>query len=94
MADLISREAVIEQLELLAKYEDSFSQSVILGVVHTIKCAPSVDAVEVVRCGECKNKRTMIGNVYHYCVIHNTKVYAEDFCSYGERKEDNVLVER
>ena len=46
MADeLISREAVIEQLELLAKYEDSFRQSVILGVVHTIKCAPSVNAV-------------------------------------------------
>ena len=43
--------------------------------------------VDVVRCRECKHCRKMIGNSYHYCVTHNTKMYAEDFCSYGERKE-------
>lgn len=45
MADLIDRQKIIEQFELLAKYEDPFSQGVILGVVYTIKCAPAVDAV-------------------------------------------------
>lgn len=45
MADLIDRQKIIEQLELLAKYEDPYDRSVVLGVVHTIKCAPAVDAV-------------------------------------------------
>lgn len=49
--------------------------------------APTVDAVEVVRCEKCKHGRKMIGNSYYYCVPHNTKMYADDFCSYGERKE-------
>lgn len=51
--DLISRQKIINLLELLARHEDDFRQSVILGVVHTIKHVPAVDAVEVVRCGEC-----------------------------------------
>ena len=49
--------------------------------------APTVDAVEVVRCEKCKHGMKMVGNSYHYCVTHNTKMCADDFCSYGERKE-------
>ena len=49
--------------------------------------AHTIDAVPVVRCEKCKHGRKMIGNSYHYCVPHNTKMYADDFCSYGERKE-------
>lgn len=48
--DLISRSALIEQLERLATHEDDWRQSCILGIVHTIANAPAVDAVEVVRC--------------------------------------------
>ena len=51
MADekrLIDANALAKDLELLAKYEDCFRQSVILGVVHTVKAQPTVDAVEVV----------------------------------------------
>ena len=49
--------------------------------------APTVDAVTVVRCEKCKHGMKMVGNSYHYCVTHNTKMCADDFCSYGERKE-------
>ena len=52
-----------------------------------INDSPTIDAVPVVRCRECKHCRKMIGNSYHYCVTHNTKMYSEDFCSYGKRKE-------
>ena len=45
---LIDANALAKDFELLAKYEDSFRQSVILGVVHTIKARPAVDAVPVV----------------------------------------------
>lgn len=51
--DLISRSALIEQLEWLAVHEDPLRQSCILGIVHTIANAPAVDAEEVVRCEQC-----------------------------------------
>lgn len=51
--DLISRSALIEQLEWLAAHEDAFRQSCILGIVHTIAKAPAVDAVEVGSCDGC-----------------------------------------
>ena len=50
--------------------------------------APTVDAVEVVRCKDC------IGYVWnelegwHVCIKHGKYGFrADDFCSYGERKD-------
>lgn len=57
-----------------------------------IENAPTIDAVQVVRCGECKyvgydattylvcNRKGMGLKPYH--------VYHDDYCSYGERRED------
>ena len=51
---------------------------------------PTVDAVEVVRCRDCKHRGT------DYCIFHIKGEPADeellrkldnDFCSYGERKE-------
>lgn len=56
----------------------------------SITIAPAVDAVEVVRCKDCKYS-------YHnkYCTNEQWKdngatvtIEADDFCSYGERKEE------
>ena len=56
-----------------------------------IKTAPTVDAVEVVRCKDCIHSgqctkeivmRMRVGS-YLYCPMGN-----EGFCSHGERKED------
>ena len=65
--------------------------------VAAIKKAPAVDAVEVVRCKDCRNCRNL---PYGMCYLHtepstNFKGYkgdavcveADDYCSYGERKE-------
>lgn len=58
------------------EYEDGFTSYSQL----QIDCAPSID---IVRCGECKKWNGM------YCFLgyatHAPK--ADDFCSYGERKE-------
>lgn len=49
-----------------------------------IENAPTVDAVEVVRCKDC----------FHYwdgvCKAHNDVIYVDDndFCSMGERKDE------
>ncbi len=50
---------------------------------------PAVDAVEVVRCGECRYCDTP------ECPMSGTKgrVSASDYCSYGERREENDCVQ-
>lgn len=54
-----------------------------------VDSAPTIDAVPVVRCRECKHGKRGVDNVVicsHPCgkVISMT---AGDFCSYGQRKE-------
>ena len=81
----------------LAMYEQLFRKRVEL--------APTIDAVEVVRCKDCthydERYRTVVeetGNVYcgGYCYhwdyeagMSPNQVDGDDFCSYGERRTDN-----
>ena len=54
--------------------------------------APTVDAVEVVRCKDCKNGRQpwLEGQTMVKCMVGKTMlVTPEHFCSYGERRTDN-----
>ena len=49
----------------------------------------TVDAVEVVRCGECKHFRHNLENeTYCYLVSGLSDPKEDDFCSYGERKDN------
>lgn len=65
-------------------------------IVYEIGNAPIVDAVEVVRCEKCKHwqkcESSLIGDVM--CCTGQGSMYiqkaADDFCSYGERRADNV----
>ena len=55
-----------------------------------IKNAPTVDAVSVVRCKDCKHwhKDTMFCSYMPYGeASERVNWYADDFCSYGERKD-------
>ena len=50
--------------------------------------APTVDAVPVVRCRDCKHfKRNLENDTYCSSVNGLTDPQEDDFCSYGERKE-------
>ena len=56
--------------------------------------APTVDAVEVVRCRKCKHhyweQEPCHGKSIHYCKLPHmigVEVFKEFFCYYGERKE-------
>lgn len=54
--------------------------------VDIVDDAPTVDAVEVVRCRDC-NKRN--GDYCHrYHDGYSAFIHQDDFCSYGERRED------
>ena len=53
-----------------------------------IESAPTVDAVPVVRCAQCKHfKRNLENDTYCSSVNGLTDPQEDDFCSYGERKE-------
>lgn len=54
---------------------------------------PTIDAVEVVRCKDCKYCECLqdsFKNNFYFCIntINNAEVKADDYCSYSERKED------
>ena len=83
MHDLIYRDDLIKSLPV-----DSPT------TVRAIEEAPAVDAVEVVRCGECKHhyweQEPCHGKTVHYCELphmRGVEVFKEFFCYYGERKE-------
>ena len=51
-----------------------------------IEAAPTVDAVEVVRCRECKYHKDTNVTGFEHCYLIDKTVRYNDFCSYGKRK--------
>lgn len=58
-------------------------------LVSDIDDAPTIDAVPVVRCGECKHFGFAHDCNFHAADENGTPIFVreDDFCSYGERKE-------
>ncbi len=55
-----------------------------LDVIDLVKEMPTIDAVPVVRCKDCK----YYNGIDHYCVNDGVLVKADDYCSWGERRDD------
>ena len=58
-----------------------------LGIQQAVDEQPTVDAVPVVRCKDCK---WLYGVMDDYCCINHkglVEICENSFCSYGERKE-------
>ena len=86
MARLIDADAFLKDILTagIGKTIIEYSES---DIAYMIRKRPTVDAVEVVRCRECKYHRdTSITEYEHCCLIDKTVRY-NDFCSYGEREE-------
>lgn len=54
---------------------------------NAIKNAPAADVVEVVRCKDCKQYEYIVYD-YGRCRKTMLLIKNDDFCSYGERKND------
>lgn len=53
------------------------------GLIGLIEKAPTVDAVIVTRCGNCRSyNKPKTG----WCEVHLDREHPDDFCSYGERR--------
>ena len=82
---LIDANAFLEKMKRTSRYFD---------VVFDVEEMPTVDAVEVVRCRECKHhyweQEPCHGRSVHYCKLphmRGVEVFKEFFCYYGVRKE-------
>ncbi len=61
-------------------------------ILAEVEFAPTVDAVEVVRCKDCKQWCRNSGfadSPNGHCFYHDIDTNGCDFCSYGERKDEN-----
>ncbi len=100
---LIDADALDEKLDALMKrYAAQGRKQVaedynfVRTVLMTAPTIPNIDAVEVVRCKDCKHYDS---HGYKICKLHSVEasqfgsgenIYMErdDFCSYGERRKD------
>ena len=93
MGEYISREWLRKWAEEVCEWWGGEAEVEGHTVLRMPEEAPAADAVEVVRCKDCKhridNKEFVRG---HYCKKRpsNGGYFCEDndFCSYGERKEE------
>ena len=87
MDEFIERKALVNNLELLARHEDRFTQSVILGVVGTIRAIKAADVAPVVRCKDCKHlvALNVNGKGIPTCRVSGMEVAPDEFCSRGEK---------
>ena len=103
----MANEKLIEANDLLEKVskilaDESIPEAVRAGkLLIAITDAPAVDAVEVVRCKDCKHWHEETGWCYHHSHFIGAEGEAchpwesndwkmlneDDFCSYGERKD-------
>ena len=65
-----------------------FGKDIMMIPTAEIDDAPTIDAVEVVRCRDCKHYIVEgITTQYGWCHEYKHSVNEDDFCSYGERRE-------
>lgn len=84
MADLIERDALYDKMEVRYKFSSGEAHKVYGTVIDDICDAPSIDAVPVVRCKDCR--RLYFKDMSAYCPHKVGACRPDDFCSYGERK--------
>ena len=76
---LIDADAFLERMSRTDRF---------FGVVYDINDAPTVDAVAVVRCRECKYAKNAKVNKKGFliCPASHMEIVDDDYCSYGERE--------
>ena len=67
----------------------SITKAFILAMIKTRSVTPTIEAVPVVRCKDCKHSESWYGDKSRCFLWHETgiDVFNDGFCNYGERKE-------
>lgn len=74
---------------------NSITDTVTVGektVLQNLRAAPTIDAVHIVRCKDCKHYENHRLKVFENCVRNERYIpmKPDDFCSYGERRKEDV----
>lgn len=92
---MIYKNGLIRVLE--AEADEAFDECVehtIRGCMGIVERMPSVDAVEVVRCKDCKYWKHFdhvgCSDLAKVCTLANYMVCAVGYCVYGERRVENA----
>lgn len=90
--DLIRRSELLAKKCVVRGHLDTgspYPSKVVAIPVDVIERAPAVDAVEVVRCKDCKHMKIIEGTSVLYCLVWlNVNGFGDHgYCNYGERKE-------
>lgn len=87
MDNLIRKQTVLNMLDDMQfeRYHTHAELELMARIYHMVNSLEPVDAVEVVRCRDCKHLYEDDGCPLRYFKTH----VEEDFCSYGERKTDD-----
>ena len=87
-SDLISRKALLERLKKI--YDtNSIVDKIMLRFLKKLICKqPTVDAVEVVRCKDCRHKDFRYYDKESvFCYMSGKYRHIDDFCSYGAKMD-------
>ena len=99
MRRLIDANELRKEFEWLESVVNGCSKAEVRDTIQRIDNAPTVDAVEVVRCKDCKYAENMMpidnGNGYLMgdCTLRKeddiiVTAWEDEFCSYGERRSN------
>lgn len=84
VGNMISRQAATEVADAVWAVTGDTN---VAKVWDQLKDLPSVEAVEVVRCKNCRLSEPGIGIVEYWCCYWDNKTLENGYCSYGERKD-------
>ena len=84
---LIDADTLWEKLDDEPWYDNADRDEIALPIVDA---APTVDAVVVTRCKDCEYLVNAVVNANGFliCDISDMEIAPDDFCSYGERREE------
>lgn len=92
MADLIDRAALFADIDETVVYSGRIGTNAEMRgankIINRIKAAPAVDAVEVVRCGECVMRSKESDNAVCCKLLHDLVMPKTGFCNYGRRSHE------
>ena len=86
MSRLIDADALIRRFHDSPTFE--MSEFLRTLAIDFVKEAPTIDAVEVVRCRDCafRDRELVNGRGSWFCSLHEIEIAGNDYCNYGERR--------
>lgn len=90
----IEKETAVEKIQ--HKIDGLFGGAIAEGMfraINELNDLPTVDAVKVVRCEDCKHCEVFddkFGDIHFFCKYHANiyRVHKHHYCGYGKRKND------